>query len=416
MTLAEANSQIEVSRDDFVAALKKCYGDSTGTIDKDGFEQVVKAFPKIIDKISSVIIGLGKSIDLNEKSNERNDLEATVLNFLDTTFDFYYVMLRDYARVNNESPSLPSKNSFNTLQVFLNSVSDDATKMRYKEKFMKENIPVESLNKTVASPMSESNQKKVSIITGGICIVVVLAILLLRQNLPAQLSTFLHILFAIGCGGIAAALIGTLTVNLQSSKGIIAAGGFAVFVLIFFFNPVAPPDSPFQVSVSLVEAKTTEQVDGTKIKLQMQLDEDLVTGKYFLSNETYVFANVPPKFIGKNVDLRISQSPNWMFSNGKRTTTFVLTPGFSKVDVKKDSSFYVVKGQIVADEANGFMVAVSAYGLSSLTDSLGKFSINIPQSHDNDNVRVDIKKGGFQPYSSELALGRFHSIPIFKMP
>ena len=222
MTKDEANQQIEQKKAALNQSLKAfaqaCQEKADNAI---LFGSVVEAHTALINTINNVIPALNDGYNLFKDQNVTQDLLATVKNFLDLSYNYDDLMAKVTAKY-SQTPVLPSPFAYNTIQTFLNSFSSPAEILEIKRSFEDRKISTDGFNNKMHPPMADDNQakqRKISILVGAISIVIVIAILSLRSNIPYALNLYLRILFAIGCGGISAALLGNLYDRHATNEG-----------------------------------------------------------------------------------------------------------------------------------------------------------------------------------------------------
>lgn len=422
MTIQEAETKISGQNKIFketLASFAVAYQQADDAEKQTLLGNTVAAHSDLLNTVNTCLEELHEKYNFLRKKTIAKKFEATVKNFLNTSFDYRDLMVKLSA-----NPTEPIKThspySYSNIQTFLNTISGTETIKRYKNEFIQRNIPVDGFDdklKTPESQFEKDKQRNLSIIVGSASVAIVLAIMLFKEKVPENLSIYLTILFAIGCGGISAALLGNITIDLKQTKGISAGGGLAVMVLILIWFPIDPE---LDMSVFLKNKNDNSLVDGNNLKLSVRLDQNLKPGEYLPTSNSFIFRPLPPNYINQTTELILNKESKWVFVNGRKDTAIVLRRGHVDIDVTRDSQSLLLRGYVKGDSVNdddrsNFIIISEDYpALKDTTDNNGYFEIAYPSSYEAESGEITIKKTGYKPLTEKLALNYTHKIVMSK--
>jgi hypothetical protein len=264
---------------------------------------------------------------------------------------------------------------------------------------------------------TKQSRRKTSIIIGAASILIVLVIYLLKDNIANELKLFLRILFAIGCGGLSAALIGFITISYNANSQISAGGGLAVFVLIYFFPPFGFGQTDFSSSIYLKNAITNNPIESSEISLDIRLDENSKAGEFIPTSNVFLFKPLPINYLDKEVEVMLINNSKWVFENKKTTTKITLSVGSIDVKILRDSLSLLIKGNITDSLLNPLkdvtVMVVDDVSLSKPTDAYGSFVLQFPPTYNLDNAKLRIMLKGFRTREDNFKLGESNSITLY---
>ena len=123
MTREEARQEVENKKDAYTDSLKSfakaCQEKTDNAV---LFGAVVEAHTRLLNTISNTITELHNEYNFFEDKNLCQEIEATVKNFLESSFN-YCDLMDTVANKYKQQPVLPSEFAYNTIQTFLNTFS-----------------------------------------------------------------------------------------------------------------------------------------------------------------------------------------------------------------------------------------------------------------------------------------------------
>ena len=258
---------------------------------------------------------------------------------------------------------------------------------------------------------------KLSIIVGGISIIIVLALYLLRENMPNRLEIYLSILFALGCGGLSAALIGFITLKLNTGPLISSSGGFAIFMLIFFFRPVGFGDDSF-TTIVLKNLSTDKSVASQDISLQIRrINGELRDGIYIPKSEAYQFTGMAND--NHELEVIMKNNPGWVFNdNNKTILSTKIVSGKMELFLTRDTTFLNFQGRItdrlLKPIPDAHIVVVEMPNISAITNQDGYFHFDLPNNYPENSIKLSIQANGYTSNEDTYKLGHFLPLSLFK--
>lgn len=424
MTGKEGLQKIRTGHQELEVILQQTYGYLTslpaGQVPgNNNLTQLSEGYNKLLENYKQTIIEVNHD-DKNGffiDKNSRREFAGKVKEFLDNSFNFWDMMQEIGNKYTVIVPS-PGKDSYDTLQCFLNTFKRTGKK-KLKKEFKNRNISTEGFNQKFDPPMSIKNENRkqaISIIVGIACIAVVVTIYLFKDNVPEELKLILRVLTALGIGGLAAALIGLVTLKMGKGNAISATGGFAMALIFYFFPPFGFGQTDFSSSIFLKDPNNSS-IGSEDINLHIRLSENQKPGEYLPSSNTYLFKPIPSRFLETNTELSISENSRWVFENGKKVTSIKLVKGEIDIRVQRDSLSLQVRGRIVNSTsepiAGAVISGIEENSLRVITDSTGNFKLTLPISYKAENLRLGISHPLYQTKEDIFKLGEFHSITLF---
>lgn len=213
---------------------------------------------------------------------------------------------------------------------------------------------------------------------------------------PSQ-AGILRALLSAGLAGFAATLPGYFRLPKQH---LVAAGGaLGVFAFSYLLNPatLVKDDNcrvePFTLTLFLENAQgeTVLREQGLLIlavpgdKRQERIDGD---GKV-------VFTTLPAKLAEESTRVEL-QAPGWQFPNGSRSQRIALSKSNQSLVIERDGSLRLLRGSV--RDANGFVpgVRVSVGDDFALTDSVGRFRLELSEENRREELSLTVSKDGYQ--------------------
>ncbi|RYG34850.1 MAG: hypothetical protein EOO01_31935 [Chitinophagaceae bacterium] len=258
-----------------------------------------------------------------------------------------------------------------------------------------------------------NEHKWTSIIVGAVAVLIVIGTFLLAKNIDPDLRIYLRILFALGIGGLSAALIGSITLNAKAPYEIMAAGGFAVFLIIYLVDPKVTPQPP-EIRIQLADKKGN-LIASNDISVKLNLAGNLITGQLIPDSRAYAFNQLAPGAVDKAVVIYV-ESPQWTLDSGKKSITIKLSPGNNTLTVVRDTMSLMLTGRAQYDGkplVGATVTVVDVNGDSTKTNDRGWFSLRFPDSKAGQSALIQIIKDTIS-YEKNLKLGEWHDIVIPK--
>jgi hypothetical protein len=408
MTLKEGNDLLTNSKDAFTTSLRdfavKLPNLSADEL-KIEFGSLVNSHTQMLSCLNDVITGVHNRVDLYRNEMARDDIKASTLNVLDTSLDYWKMAHQAHLR---GVPLLPvAAHSYDNIQRLLNSFVDPVVVDSYKKKLSTEGIAIlDSSQKLLKARRAKRVTQSIGVGVGSVG--TVLIILLAKESIPAQLATMLQILFALGCGGLSAALIGYIALDLKKSQGVSAAGGFVIFLVIFFKPPVMPY-SRFDLWVSLRDS-TDYRVDLQGQNLRLDVEGPDVAAR--IVDDEFYFSNLSSDYANEQLEL-ILESQVWRFENARKVISIKVKKGSLKLKVIKNPE--LVKREL-ADSIVHFTASLIRFGSTdplvsvrvrivgtgeqdTTTDSTGSFTLRLNKHlHMDGTFRIEVLLDGFAPF------------------
>lgn len=378
---------------------------------KDKYQKLVAAYSNLLDTINRCIASDHEGENLYRDKAFREDHEATVANFLQTMGLFWKVV---DGLVKEQTISAPvfSSNSYDTIERFIGTFMEDQVQ-EYKSQLSQRGIAttafaekfedfktVEEKEKEEQQAKEDARKQKISIIVGGACVLISLALWIFKGKIDPQASLALKVLFSLGIGGLSAALLGFITVSTKSENpfAISAGGGFAVFLLLLYLGPlkIAPSrPSIFQVTIFFDHHGEPQSPDNFN-EFRMTAGGSVFTADA-VSNDRYVFSNISDQFRDTAAIFRF-KSPKWVFDSSK-TTSFEtkLNKMVYHFPVVMNAGSLVLKGYLKQGTAPLVAAVISLRDSLKIADTTregGYFSLTVPEALARKQVPVVIKKDG----------------------
>lgn len=430
MTIQDANTNIKAKKALLVDALKN-YRDFAAEMDqsapgkreeatsvkrrKDLLEKLVEKHSDVLMEIDNDILILASEQDLFRSKDIRQDIQATIINFLNNSFLVLEIL--EAEKTGAEAPG-PSSQSYFTIQKFFNSFASSKVVKEQKERFAARNLDLDGFSqkfdKSEAQKQNDKKQQRISIIMGACCITgAILVIVFLGKNNDPQIKQLVKVLIALGAGGLAAALLGTITINIRG-WGLEAAGGFAVLAFVFFSDPFGTK-SNFTTTVILKD-KNDNAVAGSPIeKLRIRLKSGMEReGQLVPASNAYNFDRFASDELQDTVELILSSS-KWVFKNNlNRTVRIKLVADQIKEQVVRDSVSLQIRGQANPTYRYAVIFVKANPGWRTTADSLGSFKIQLPDTFTADGAKVVVQANGYKPEEHSLSLNFDHELPDLK--
>ncbi|SIP97958.1 hypothetical protein SAMN05421821_101324 [Mucilaginibacter lappiensis] len=235
---------------------------------------------------------------------------------------------------------------------------------------------------------------------GSICIIVVFCILLFKNEFSNDLRLYLRILFALGIAGLSAALLGNLKINTMHINGVRAAGGFAMFVLVYIINPVGFKQESFDITFMLKnkEGKSIKNIVGN---IDLYLGNDKISKK-IAEDETAEFKQIPISYNDNITEIEI-QIPGWQFPNGTNYSKIKLNQKDAIINIEHDDSLCCITGTVTDEEGNYLQdVAIMVDGINATTNKLGFFELKIPAEKRREEQKVIVAKTGYKSFNDSV--------------
>lgn len=424
MTASEAIQKIKQAKDEWTKKLAD-FASKYKTLPKEQVPQevgyLVQSHSEVLDSVNAAISEVHEREDFFRKKNLRSDFLATIENFTTVSLRFW-TFIRKISESNRLTYSGPGPQSYRTIQQFLGTFETGEQREKWKKSFLDQEIDTTAFDEKLDKPMSEQENTKrrtIAIIVGAISVLLALSVFIFQENLPTNLQALLRILFALGCGGLSAAIIGSIDLRMEHPLPIWAAGGFAIFLLIFFFNPVGFNQNDFGFSIYLRDKASGQILDASNFQLAVKLDRNLKTGEYKPTSKNFEFQPIPIHYMDKTVELELSQANQWLFDNGKRIDTIRLKEGEINVNLMRDTNSLLFMGNVTNTDGHPLPIVSIFFPelpqLNQKTDSLGNFHIVLPSSYDRPSVRARFELNGYKPEEQLWKLGVTQTFSMQKM-
>ena len=167
------------------------------------------------------------------------------LNFVDPIIG-HWKMLRAFCKRFGLSPPKPSPTSYASLQRVIKKFFPDRAK-NIEQKFLQADLPVFGFEQpTKHSGWKMKKNFITQLVVGGICILFGVILAFAAPHSTGIQYLFIRGLYVLGFTGIAVGmLIGAMNLKwtVTRSLAITATGGIALLILVYYFNPPAPPSS-----------------------------------------------------------------------------------------------------------------------------------------------------------------------------
>lgn len=338
MTLDQGNEILTNAKNELIANLrdlallleKARSGEAIGTLhDEAGL--LVSAHTRLISELGRVIYEIHKTTNLYKYAATRDDVLSTSRNLVDTSFQFWK-MYKD-ASVKGLPVVSIAPGAYDHVQRLFNSFLPKDELKIYHDEFLNLGIkPLPMIEELPDKPVPINHKGRIrtSIAVGAISILIVFAIFLTKEQIPSQFAMMLQALFALGLGGLSAALLGGVTVKFQFSPIGSAIGGFAVMFIVWFYPPVVPFDT-FQVWISLRDK------DGNVVPTKDRLFLDFPGGgdpEGLNTGGEYLFSNISSNKLKDTVETYLMAPAEFAFKKSKSNRIFVkLTLGETRLEV-----------------------------------------------------------------------------------
>lgn len=229
----------------------------------------------------------------------------------------------------------------------------------------------------------------------GLMIGIVLLLVFVPCPSSSQYAVF-RIVLAMALAGFAAVIPGFLTFKYKQALS--AGGALAVFALAYLVDPAASVSSddcnlqPFTLTVFVEDAKGRSVLRGEGTLLLTLPDdkrEETLDG-----DGKATFTQLPATLAGDSSRIEL-QAKGWQFTNGKPTQSLSLAQASQTLVVERDASLCCLSGSV--RDADGFVpgARVSVKGDFVLTDSVGRFELELSEGNQREEVTVTIFKEGY---------------------
>lgn len=238
--------ELDDSLKQFVVNYKNCNSEKAGIANLIG--DISTKHTNLLNTVNRVLSEVHEEEDFFQNKNLKMDYRATVENFILTSLKI--VEKINIIAVKNSIPKLTiSPKSYDTLQRFINTFSDNETIEKYKSKFQEKNISISGFNQKF-KPSMKAKFIKLQLWLGIPLFILCGATILLGEKIIEKDFNGIQLIFlkafmALTVSIVASSLIeGNATVKwtLQRGLAIRAVGWVAVFLLLYFLNPASPGD------------------------------------------------------------------------------------------------------------------------------------------------------------------------------
>ncbi len=240
---------------------------------------------------------------------------------------------------------------------------------------------------------------------------------LLFVDCPSSAQSFIvRLLLALSVAGGGSILVLML---LGFPKRIFAGLVFAaMFLLIYTVNPAQLSKSSgcgsFSVTAVLRSKDRALEYDADRVgELNLQLDGDLKKGR--INPEGQVdFRGIPADFRGREV-LFILNHPGWRFAPTESNEfPAVLKEDYINLMLEADTQLGSLFGQVIDENGTPIVnaqISIKAGRVSTKSDSIGSFFLDIPLEWQADEQSLSIRKEGYKYWSKTVYPGLKEEIP-----
>jgi hypothetical protein len=411
MTLAEGNNRLQTVKYRFIERLQVFAGDfAKPDAQRQGldihaeFGRLVSMHTEFLGELGTVIYEVHRKADLYEDALTRDDIVSSARSFVDTSFQFWQ-MYRDLSAKGLPAITI-APGAYDQVQKLFNSFLSDHDRDHFRTQLSAYGITLLAMDDKLPRPINVKARVRTSVGVGAGSITVVFAIFLTNESIPSQFAMMLQALFALGLGGLSAALIGGATVRLQAGPIGGAIGGIAVMLIVWFYPPVVPFDS-FQIFISLRDE--AGNVVPTSDRLFLDFDgPDDPEGSSTRTGGEYTFNNVSSKHLNDTVDTYL-QIPAQLAFNATETNRIRVRLKLGETCLKvirnpevvlreSADSMFMITGRVLDQRGNplkGAKIVAGNNEADTLSDRNGNFKLLVRKKLHNDSLaRIVISIGG----------------------
>ncbi len=242
------------------------------------------------------------------------------------------------------------------------------------------------------------SRRTLAILTGGILVLAVLAILLWLPCPSDPQYVVFRVVLAFGIACLSVLLMGSI--SLWHKPVLVASGGFAMFFLTLRFLPalIRTDDkckSAFAYSVRLRDT-ANQKISNLQDTLILRLGSDDRKAPV-TADGIADFKEIPAAYAGAAVVAEL-QSPGWWFqATRSRSITIPLKGSNSTLLLVPSDLYCCIFGSITNQSGQAIPgVEISIGQLRFKTDSLGYFSITLPVAQQQREVSLRLSAGGYR--------------------
>jgi len=302
----------------------------------------------------------------------------------------------------------PDKNGYETIGHFINSFDKkkvEATKKKWNE----EEIATGSLDEKIAKPITEQDLRKISIWIGAVSIIVSIGTYFFADSFPEGIKPMLKTLFAFGIGGLSAGIMGYVTVKFTIGPFVSAGGGIAIAILLLYYPP---KQFEHDFAVEIAFKKPNHSFIQNDLTPRLKVNGNFVQRNWQPDNYSYRFPNISAQNNNESVgELYLPDTSKWVFSNGRKDTTFKITDKAIDIYLLRDSLKLVAEGRFPVTKA--MKIIINDLGnVSMMTDSTGYFRIRMPDTYEGESVTISYQGKKKKQTEKPLVLGYPHVVQL----
>jgi len=252
--------------------------------------------------------------------------------------------------------------------------------------------PTES-KETPTPPTSTRNAVIIGIASLG---VILLAVLFVPCPTSTQYIVF-RIILALGAAGVASIVPGLFSFN---NTMLTASGALGVFGLVYLVNPAKSFSSEdgcnglFDYTIFVESPNETLEFTGPAY-LALRLEREY-SKTSIGEDKTVNYKDIPAQLRNQTVLVEL-EAAGWQFLNGSNRDSIQLTGKSDIVQIQRDNSLCCVTGEVMDNTGKPIPAAiVSIQDLTTTTDSLGRFKLEIPKTRQKDQQPLKVRKNGYQ--------------------
>ncbi|WP_020568154.1 carboxypeptidase-like regulatory domain-containing protein [Neolewinella persica] len=238
----------------------------------------------------------------------------------------------------------------------------------------------------------------------GVVFIALAALLAVLINCPTSFQYWIFMtILALGAGMVAYLISGAIKViKIKGAEGV---GGFAVFILVLFLQPlqlISTDDGcnatePFTMTLALQADKPNPaypDYEASVNNIQLWTGNEYRTGDVN-SNLVVDFKNMPPPILNKHTQLRLlkPETSPWKLA----MDSVLVKPSGQQIRLVPSGMLGKLEGRVRDKESKPLAGAIIRYNsLSDTADVSGRFQLEIPLKLQRESYPVEVTATGFK--------------------
>lgn len=248
--------------------------------------------------------------------------------------------------------------------------------------------------------MSKENK----LIILAVTLLIALGLLVIYVPCPTDfIYIYFRIVIALAAGALAAVIPGFLRIKYQGYVS--AGGGLGVFVFVFVYTPQLIDSTkkcePITDITVFLEDEDGDIILQNEGSLTLTIGNDRRTENIDEKGRVE-FRQVSTSFVGDTVQISLAH-PDWSFLNNRNSIKVPVDRNIVKLVVVPSENLGIIKGRIL-DEYGDFIegATISIDTISTMSDSLGRFSLAIPRHMRQRTLTALVVKEGYRSENPDV--------------